>query len=284
MNRLKLFCVMLLWGSIGVFTRHIDISPILLAFLRAIIAIPVLYIFHRIYKNNHTYSFRRLIPFAVSGSILGLAWICLFTAFKSTSISIAILAYNMCPVYVLILAPLILKERLRKIQSIAVIVAFLGLFIIVGTAVRTADFNLIGLGFGILSGLLYACLVILNRRVVTQYDSSTVTLIQMCSAAIVLLPFVIIEDKIGSICQLDWFSVTLILMLGLIHTGVAYQLYFSTYKKLSAVTIVSFSYFEPVFSIVLSVALLGESLLVNQAIGGFLILGATYLAERIKKA
>ncbi|MEN6460544.1 MAG: DMT family transporter [Syntrophomonas sp.] len=283
MNQLKLSFVMLLWGSIGVFTRYIDVSPILLAFLRALIAIPALYIFHRINKNRSTINIKKLIPFIISGFILGLAWVCLFSAFKNTSISIALLVYNMCPVYVLIFAPIILKEQLSKMQVMTVIGAFLGLLIIVSSAINAKDFNLIGLGFGIASGLLYASLVLINRMVKTEFDSSTITLIQMVSAAIVLLPFVILQGQLMYINKLDSLSILLILILGFVHTGVAYRLYFSTYKKLSAVTIVSYSYLEPVFGIILSVVMLGELISMNQIIGGVLILGSTYFENMLGK-
>jgi drug/metabolite transporter (DMT)-like permease len=283
MNKLKLSFVMLLWGSIGVFTRYIDVSPILLAFLRALIAIPALYIFHRVNKNQSTINIKKLIPFIISGCILGLAWVCLFTAFKNTSISIALLVYNMCPVYVLIFAPIILKEQLSKMQVMTVIGAFLGLLIIVSGAINAKDFNLAGLSFGIVSGLLYASLVLINRMVKTEFDSSTITLIQMVSAAIVLLPFVILQGQLMYINKLDSLSILLILILGFIHTGVAYRLYFSTYKKLSAVTIVSYSYLEPVFGIILSVVMLGELISMNQIIGGVLILGSTYFENMLGK-
>ncbi|HEX3011838.1 MAG TPA: EamA family transporter [Syntrophomonadaceae bacterium] len=276
MNKLKLSFVMLLWGSIGVFTRYINVSPILLAFLRALIAVPSLYIFHRINKSQSEFNIKRLIPFIISGCILGLAWVCLFTAFKNTSISIALLVYNMCPVYVLISAPIILKERLSKIQIATVAGAFLGLLIIVSSAINAKDFNLTGLGFGIVSGLLYASLVFINRIVKTEFDSSTITLIQMVSASIVLLPFVISEGQLMFIDKLSSVSILFIFILGFIHTGIAYNLYFSTYKKLSAVTIVSYSYLEPVFGIILSVVILGELISINQIIGGILILGSTY--------
>jgi len=283
MDRLKLSFVMLLWGSIGVFTRYINVSPILLAFLRALIAIPALYIFYRINKSQSKFNIKRLIPFIISGCILGLAWVCLFAAFKNTSISMALLVYNMCPVYVLILAPILLKERLNKIQIITVAGAFLGLLIIVSSAINGKDFNLAGLGFGIVSGLLYASLVLINRIVKTEFDSSTITLIQMVSASIVLLPFVISEGQLMFINKLDSLSILLIFILGLIHTGVAYRLYFSTYKKLSAVTIVSYSYLEPVFGIILSVVILGELISINQIMGGILILGSTYFENMLGK-
>lgn len=283
MDKLKLSLVMLLWGSIGVFTRYINVSPIILAFLRAIIAIPVLYTFHRLYKNQSESNIKKLIPFVISGGILGLAWLCLFTAFKNTSISIAVLAYNMCPVYVLISAPIILKERLNRIQIMTIIGAFAGLLIIVSNALNSSDFSLVGLGFGIVSGLLYATLVIINRMVKTEMESSTITLIQMISATIILLPFCVFDERVMTITKLDTLSILLILILGLIHTGVAYRIYFSTYKKLSAVSIVSFSYMEPVFSIILSVIILGEKVYLNQIIGGVLILGSTYLGEFVSE-
>ncbi|MGL4772981.1 MAG: DMT family transporter [Clostridium sp.] len=279
MGKLKLCLVMLLWGSIGVFTRYIDVSPVLLAFLRAMIAIPVLYIFHRMYKNKSKLEFKKMIPFIISGGILGIAWLCLFTAFKSTSISIAVLVYNMCPVYVMISAPLILKEGLNRRQIMTVIGAFTGLIIIVSSSINSGDFSIVGVGFGIISGLLYAALVIINRRVKTEFESSTITLIQMVSATIILLPFCILEGGATQLSGLDSLSIVLIIILGVIHTGVAYQLYFSIYKKLSAVSIVSLSYMEPVFSIILSVLILGEAISINEIIGGALILASTYVGE-----
>lgn len=282
MNKIKLAFVMLLWGSIGILTRYINVSPILLAFLRAIIAIPALYTFHRIHKSQSTFNVKRLIPFIISGSILGLAWVCLFTAFNNTSISIAVLVYNMGPVYVLIFTPILLKERISRIQILTILGAFLGLLLIVSGTINAKDFSLTGLGFGIISGLLYACLVLINRMVKTEYDSSTITLVQMVSAAIVLLPFVFLEGQLTLVSKLDSLSIILILILGLVQTGLAYHLYFSTYKKLSAITIVSYSYLEPVFSIILSVVILGELVSVNQIIGGVLILVSTYIGEYVK--
>jgi drug/metabolite transporter (DMT)-like permease len=279
MNKLKLSLVMLIWGSIGVFTRYVDVSPILLAFLRALIAIPVLYGFRRIQNRKERLRFRKLVPFVASGFVLGLAWVCLFIAFKKTSISIALLAYNMCPVYVLILAPLLLKEPLKKIQILSIMGAFLGFLIIVGSALDVRDFRLTGLILGTISGLLYACLVLINRKVKTEYDSSTVTLVQMISAVVILTPFVITEGSFLSVISLDSFDVLLILILGSVHTGVAYHLYFSTYRKLSSVTIVAFSYLEPVFGILLSIVLLHEPISAGQIAGGILILGSTCLGE-----
>ena len=282
MNKLKLIIVMLLWGSIGLFTRYIEISPILLAFLRALIALPILFVFYKSQKQKYEYSTKTLMPFILSGMTIGLAWVSLFAAFKNTSISIAVLVYNMCPVYVLILAPVVLKEQLGKIQRITALVAFLGLFSIVSSAINATDFNIVGLGFGLTSGVLYAVVVLINRKTKTEFDTSTISFIQILSAAIVLLPFVILEGQIMSVFKLDIISIALIIILGIVHTGFAYYLYFSTYKKLTAITIVSYSYLEPVFSIVLSVIFLSEVLSTNQIIGGILILGSTYISEYTK--
>lgn len=279
MNKLKLCFVMLLWGSIGIFTRYIDLSPIMLAFLRALIAILPLYFFHRSQKKETQLTFKKIVPFMINGIMLGLAWTCLFVAFKNTSVSISVLVYNMCPVYVLILAPIILKEKLNKVQCITVIVAFFGLFIIINNAINTSDFSLYGVVFGLLSGVLYAMIVILNRMIKTELDASTITLIQIVSATIILIPLMIVDGNFTHVLELDLLSITLIAILGVVHTGIAYHLYFSTYKKLSAITIVSYSYLEPLFSIILSSIILGELISINLVIGGCLILCATYIGE-----
>jgi drug/metabolite transporter (DMT)-like permease len=284
MDKFKLVFVMLIWGSIGVFTRYINIVPIQLTFLRALVALPIIYIFYWIENKRSlfkTTSLKGALPYILSGVLLAIGWYLLFMAFDNTSISISVLVYNLSPVYVLLLAPKILKEKLSPIQAICIVVAFLGLGMIVSNAINGEDFSVLGITYGILSGMVYATIVLLNRKVKSAYSTTTITLIQMITACLVLLPFVIFGEKID-VSKFDITTMTLILILGTVHTGLAYYLYFSVYKKMRAASIVSIGYLEPVFSIILSAIILKEVLQTNQIIGGVLILAATFVAEKYK--
>ena len=280
MNRIKLVLVMVIWGSLGVFTRSIPLSALSLAYLRALIALPVLLVVMKMKKADQG-QWRLLIPYLISGVLLGFGWLTLFYGFKHTSISSAIIIYNMCPVYVMLLAPLVLKETISKIQMAVIFISFLGLFLIVGHNLAEG-YGYMGLILSAISGMIYATIVLINRSIKVRVDNSTATFVQILAAMIVLLPFVLIDGNILTVIHLDVVAVIYTILLGVLHTGVAYTMFFSLYAHMKSVEIVSFSFLEPLFGILLSVIFVGETLTFVQIIGGILILGSTYLGEMLK--
>jgi drug/metabolite transporter (DMT)-like permease len=109
--------------------------------------------------------------YILSGAMIGLAWAALFFGYKNTNVSLAIVIYNMCPVYVMILSPLILKERLSKLQVTIIGISFTGLIFVIG--VINLDYqHLSGILFSGASGILYATIVIMKRRFNSKMDHS----------------------------------------------------------------------------------------------------------------
>lgn len=280
MNRIKLVVVMIIWGSLGVFTRYIPLSAISLAFLRALIALPVLFVVMKTKKSDKV-KWPLLKPYLISGVLLGFGWLTLFYGFKHTSISSAVIIYNMCPVYVMIAAPLILNETISKIQITVISISFLGLFLIVGQNLLDG-YGYTGLALSATSGMLYAAIVLINRSIKFRVDNQTATFVQIFTAMIVLLPFVLIDGNILTVVNLDAMAVVYTILLGILHTGVAYTMFFSLYTHMKSVEIVSYSYLEPLFGILFSVIFVGEILTFPQIIGGILILGSTYIGEMLK--
>lgn len=280
MNRIKLVLVMIIWGSLGVFTRSIPLSALSLAFLRAFIALPVLFVVMKMKKADKV-KWQQLIPYIISGVLLGFGWLSLFYGFKHTSISSAVMIYNMCPVYVMIAAPLVLKETISKIQIAVIFISFFGLFLIVGHDLSEGS-GYVGLALSAVSGVFYAVIVLINRSIKTRVDNQTATFAQILTAMIVLLPFVLIDGNIFTVVHLNVVAVTYTVLLGVLHTGVAYTLFFSLYAHMKSVEIVSYSFLEPLFGILFSVIFVGETLTFPQIIGGILILGSTYIGEMLK--
>jgi len=278
MNRIKLVFVMIIWGSLGVFTRSIPLSALSLAFLRAFIALPVLFAVMKMKKGDKVKG-QLLLPYLISGVLLGFGWLTLFYGFKHTSISSAVMIYNMCPVYVMIFAPLVLKETISKIQIAVIFISFLGLFLIVGQNL-SEGYGYMGLALSAVSGMLYATIVLINRSIKIRVDNQTATFVQILTAMIVLLPFVLIDGNIFTVVQLDAMAVIYTILLGVLHTGVAYTMFFSVYAHMKSVEIVSYSFLEPLFGILFSVIFIGETLTFPQIIGGFLILGSNYLGQK----
>ncbi len=280
MNRIKIVLVMVIWGSLGVFTRSIPLSALSLAFLRAFIALPVLFTAMKMKKTNKV-KWQLLMPYFISGVLLGFGWLTLFYGFKHTSISSAVIIYNMCPVYVMIFAPLILKESISKIQIAVIFISFVGLFLIVSQSLSEGYGNL-GLILSAISGMLYAAIVLINRSIKIRADNQTATFVQIFTAMIVLLPFVLIDGNIFKVVHLDAMAITFIILLGVLHTGAAYTIFFSLYEHMKSVEIVSYSFLEPLFGILFSVIFVGEILTFPQIIGGILILGSTYIGQMMK--
>ena len=280
MNRIKLVIVMIIWGSLGVFTRSIPLSALSLAFLRAFIALPVLFAVMKMKKADKV-KLPLIKPYLISGALLGFGWLTLFYGFKHTSISSAVIIYNMCPVYVMILAPLVLKETISKIQIAVIFTSFFGLFLIVGHNL-SEGYGYMGMILSAISGMLYAAIVIINRSIKVRVDIQTATFVQILTAMIVLLPFVLIDGNIFTVVHLDAMAVTYTILLCVLHTGVAYTMFFSLYAHMKSVEIVSYSFLEPLFGILFSVIFVGETLTFPQIIGGVLILGSTYIGEMLK--
>jgi drug/metabolite transporter (DMT)-like permease len=222
-----------------------------------------------------------LKPYLISGVLLGFGWLTLFYGFKHTSISSAVIIYNMCPVYVMLFAPLVLKETISKIQLAVISVSFLGLFLIVGNNLLEG-YGYMGLALSAISGMLYASIVLINRSIKFRVDNQTATFVQIFTAMIVLLPFVLIDGNILAVVDLNTMEVIYAILLGILHTGVAYSLFFSIYAHMKSVEIASYSYLEPLFGILFSVIFIGETLTFPQIIGGILILGSTYIREMLK--
>ena len=280
MNKLQLALVMIIWGSLGVFTRSIPLSALSLAFLRALIALPVLAVAMKM-KRAEKVGWTLLKPYILSGALLGFGWLTLFYGFKDTSISSAVIVYNMCPVYVMIAAPIFLKETISKMQIAVILVSFIGLLLIVGYNL-TEGYGYMGLALSAFSGILYATIVLINRSIKVRVDNQTATFVQILTSMLVLLPFVLIEVNIATVVRLDAVAVIYTIILGVLHTGVAYTVFFSVYAHMKSVEIVSYSYFEPLFGIMFSVIFIGETLTFPQIIGGVLILGSTFVGEMIK--
>ena len=113
-------------------------------------------------------------------------------------------------------------------------------------------------------------------------DNQIATFVQILTAMLVLLPFVLMDGDILKVVSLDAMAGTYTILLGILHTGVAYTMFFSLYTHMESVEIVSYSYLEPLFGILFSVIFVGETLTFLQIIGGILILGSAYIGEMLK--
>lgn len=283
-DRVSFILTMILFGSIGLFVRQIPLASGQIALLRGLIGGLFLFIASILSKKRISMkAIKSNFPLLLlSGTAIGFNWIFLFEAYQYTSITNATLSYYFAPVFVMLLSPFLLKEKLRKANVISVIGAVIGMFFIVGnnsTGIAYANHGK-GIAFGIMAAILYACVILMNKFL-KNIAGIEMTMVQLFVAAVVLLPYLVVT-KTTSLQNLSGASLALIAVVGIIHTGIAYLVYFTSIQKLKTQSIAVFSYIDPIAAILLSSLFLGENFGFRHLFGGILILGASFYNEMAK--
>ena len=272
---------MVIFGTIGIFRRYIPLPSGLIAFSRGLIGMLFLLVFvairHiKLSKSNILHNRWKLLP---SGAFLGFNWILLFEVYRYTSVAVATLCYYMAPILVVLVSPLLFGERLGGRKLLCVLVALVGMVLVSG--VVDSGFgggdNLKGVLLGLGAAVLYASVVLMNKKI-TDISSYEKTIVQLGTAAVVILPYTLLTETAD---PQAWTlrAVLCLVLVGIVHTGVAYALYFGAVSDMKAQTAALFSYLDPVVAILLSALLLGEPMTLAVGIGAVLVLGAALLCE-----
>ena len=269
--------------TLGYFVAKIPLASEEIAFFRAVIAAVVILAWQLVRgrKFRLPASRKSLILLMASGAMIGFNWIFLFQAYNYTTIATATLTYYLAPTFVVLLSPFLLKESLSLFKTICVILSLLGMALVAGifNDIQSGVNDFIGVLYGISAALFYAIVVLANKffKDISAIDSS---IAQLLLASIILLPYVIYQ---GNSWSMSGFSLLSLAILGIIHTGIAYLLYFSSLQELPAQKVAIFSYLDPVTAIILSTVLLAEPMSISQWIGAILILGSLLVSELFKK-
>lgn len=280
-SMLMLASSMLIFGTIGVFRRHIPLSSSLLSFIRGAIGSLFLLIFLRAggRKISHSLPRRIMALLIVSGAMIGINWILLFEAYNYTTVATATLCYYMEPTIVVLLSPVFFKEKLTVKKLICAAAAFIGMVLVSGAAGEGLPQGdaLLGILFGLSAAVLYAGVVILNKMI-RNVDPYEKTILQLSSASICLLPYLLATGQFTHL-ELTPSAAVPVLIVGLVHTGIAYTLYFGSTDGLRAQTIAVMSYLDPVSALLFSAFLLREPISAAAIPGALLILGAALISE-----
>lgn len=283
--RILMIISMLIFGTISIFVRNINVSTGEIALYRAIIASVAIGLFLLITKRKINFkSIKKQLPLLfISGAAIGVNWILLFQAYRYTTVSIATLSNYFAPVLVTIICPIIFHEKLTIKQIICFIMSTVGIILIIGIQDNNNNNNnLIGILLGLGAAVCYASVIIINKFI-KNVDDITRTFLQFISIIIFLLPYVLLTSGFN-IHTLNFTGLIYLLIVGIVHTGITYCLYFSSLKNLKGQTAAILSYIDPLFAVLISVIVLQEAITFWQILGGILILGFTLLNEiSIKK-
>jgi len=277
--RLMLVASMAIFGTLGPFVRNIPVSSGELALYRAVLAALLLAAFLLLTGQRIPFAnIKKEIPLLLaSGVAMGINWILLFEAYKYTTVSVATLSYYFAPVIVTVVCPLLFREKLTVKQIICFVMSTAGLVMITGIGDLGGGKALIGILFGLGAAVFYATVILLNKFI-RNVEGIHRTFLQFLAAIVVLIPYVGMTSGVtlGAMDGIGWLN---LLVVGLIHTGVTYCMYFSSLKELPGQKAAILSYIDPLVAVLISVTVLGESMTVWQVVGGILILGFTLWNE-----
>lgn len=285
-SKINLILSMFIFGTIGIFRRYIPLPSSLLAMTRGAIGVVFLLIFMMLKKEKVNFKEikDKILILCISGVAIGFNWILLFEAYNYTTVATATLCYYMAPVFVIIASPFLFKEKLTFKKIICVIVALAGMVLVSGVIETgfSGISELKGVLLGVSAAALYASVVLMNKKTagVPAYPK---TAIQLGSAAIVLLPYTILTENLAEL-TFEPLTIIMLIVVGVLHTGITYALYFGSMDNLKAQTVAIFSYIDPVVAIILSALILNEEMSIFGVIGAVMVLGSTMMSEiNIKK-
>ncbi len=280
-EKIQLILSMLIFGTIGVFVRYIPLPSSVVAFARGIVGMIFLILFMLVRKRKPDFEAvkKNILFLILSGAALGINWVLLFEAYRYTTVATATLCYYLAPVFIIIVSPIFMRERITAVKAICVAVALSGMVCVSGVLdVGLPEISeMTGILFGICAAVFYATVVLINKKIsgIGAYDK---TVIQLGVSAVVVFVYILFTENISELVFTPKITALLILV-GVVHTGIAYMLYFGALGGLKAQTAAIFSYIDPVAAIVLSWLILDETMSMFNIIGAVMILGSALMSE-----
>lgn len=277
-GKVKILTSMAIFGTVGIFVRFIPMASAAIAFCRGVLGcIFLLLLMAATGKKISVGDIKKnLWVLAISGAAIGINWILLFEAYRHTTVAIATICYYLAPAFVTLGSPLV-GEKLTAKKLGCIGVAMVGMVFVSGVLQGSQNGSLLGVLLGVGAAVFYASVILLNKKLspIGAYDK---TLCQLGAASIVVAPYILLSGAI-SFAEMSALGWVMLAVVGIVHTGIAYALYFGGIRDVNAQTAAILSYLDPVLSIILSALILREQLDVFSILGAVLILGSALYSE-----
>ncbi len=275
----RLIASMVIFGTVGIFRRWIDLPSATVAAARGIVGAAFLLGLNALRGKTlaRPQIRRNLALLLASGAAMGVNWIALFEAYRFTTVAAATLCYYMAPIIVILLSPLVLRERLTLRKGICALAALLGMILVSGILDGGGLGGAKGAILGLAAAALYASVVLMNKRM-HSVPATDRAVVQLLTAGIIVLPYALWNGAAGD-GAVSARTLLLLAAVCILHTGAAYALYFGSVEHLPAHTLALLSYIDPVVAVLLSALLLHEPMTLATGIGAVLILGAAAIGE-----
>ena len=277
-TKLTLAAAMVIFGTIGLLRRLIDLPSAAISCCRGLLGCLFLFLLQCLRGRKPDWAALRpkLWLLLLSGGMIGFNWMLLFEAYRYTTVAAATLCYYMAPVLLIAASPVLFGERLTGGKLLCVVLVS---GVLDGGALPAGTGTGIALGLG--AAVLYASVMIITKKLsaLNAYDT---TIVQLGAAGAVMIPYLLVTGELASV-QISLRSVLLLLVVSIVHTGLPYAMYFGAIGRLPAQTVALMSYLDPITALLLSAFVLHEKLSVFGIIGAVLVLGATVLSDLLDR-
>ncbi len=279
--KLRLITAMLLFGTIGLFVRYIPLPSSIIAFSRGLLGMLFLLLVTAVKKSRISFASVRknAVWLLSSGVALGFNWVLLFEAYRFTTVATATLCYYLAPIAALLLSVPLYREKMTAKKALCAFFALIGMAGVSGFLPngKIPTNELRGVLFGTLAAALYATVILLNKKIadISSYDK---TIVQLGVSAVVMGGYCLFTVKADAI-KLDLTSALLLLLVGVVHTGITYLLYFGAIGQIKVSTSAILSYIDPVTALFISWIVLAEKTSAFAILGGVLVLFSALFCE-----
>lgn len=268
---------LLLFGSNGIIASFISLSSYEIVLLRTLIGSLLLIILFFAGRGKLTFyrHKKQFLCLAISGIAMGASWMFLYEAYSRIGVSISSLLYYCGPVIVMVLSPLLFKEKLTAVKVIGFLTVLGGVFLVNSNAL-SGNSDTFGIICGLLSAVMYSFMVIFNKKAasITELENAA---LQLFISFLTVAVFVGMRQ--GFVMDIPKSSILPIFILGLLNTGIGCYLYFSSIGNLPVQSVAICGYLEPLSAVLFSVVFLKETMLPLQIVGAVMILGGAILGE-----
>jgi RarD protein len=269
----------MLWGTVGVFLRWVDLpgQEYFVVFMRATISLCFLtVVIYAGRKQDQLRLGKHPVLLLSSGALLTFHWVMFLKALNNLSIGDAEFITYLAPVLVAVLAVFLLKEKLEGMTVLSLLLALGGMYLISLTGqTGEAGLNGSGLAYALTAAVSYAFLLIILKKLREDTPTLTITFYQTAVNAALLFPFC--AFRYFPVSSRGWAS---LIILGTVHTALAGLVYVYAVKKVKAQHVGIIAYLEPLSAVIFGAIFLGEHPGWQDLVGGILIIGAGALVLR----
>lgn len=279
--KIELASAFLIWGSIGVFVKMIPLNSGVVAFDRSLVGMLFLVMVKLFMKKKIDFNGMKnsLWLLCINGALLGVNWILLFESYNYTSVATSTICYNLGPMIVVMLSPIVFREKLTVVKVLCVLTALFGVVCVseVFNQSGIGKRGLIGVALGLMAAVVYAITVIINKQL-DKVDPIDKAITQFASSTVVMLIYSVFTTKVSEL-QFTVSTIILLIVVGVVHTGAAYTIYFKSLPNVTSQNVAIFAYIDPVVAVVLSALVLKEQLGVATIVGAVLVIVSAIFSE-----